>query len=184
MYLKLYGTIGCRYWNLSSAISSAIRNPLSRRQSTTNPLYAIYYLDCDRSWIVFCVRSRSIDPEHPEGHLPLSNFVCRRWKSSTIYICIMFFPFDVRVRVQLWFMCVRVSRFVFWDQRFWFTFVSSSFSYGTSAILALHDFFLLFFLNVYVRTWFLICSNFFLLIFLQRTYKHGFRFVYVYMLIS
>jgi hypothetical protein len=32
------------YWNLSSAISPAIRNLLSRRQSAVNPLYAIYYL--------------------------------------------------------------------------------------------------------------------------------------------
>ena len=41
---------------------------------------------------------------------------------------------------------------------------------NTSAILALHDFFLPFFLNVYARTWFLICRNFLLLFFLQRTY--------------
>jgi hypothetical protein len=44
MYLKLYGIIGCYYWNLSSAISPAIRIPLPRRQSTINPLCAIYYL--------------------------------------------------------------------------------------------------------------------------------------------
>ena len=44
MYLKLYGTIRCRYWDLSSAISPAIHNPLPRRQSATKPLYAIYYL--------------------------------------------------------------------------------------------------------------------------------------------
>jgi hypothetical protein len=43
-YLKLYGTIGYRHWNLSSAISPAIRNLLPRCQSATNPLYAIYYL--------------------------------------------------------------------------------------------------------------------------------------------
>jgi hypothetical protein len=38
MYLKLCGIIGCRSWNLSSVISSAIRNPLPQCQSATNPI--------------------------------------------------------------------------------------------------------------------------------------------------
>jgi hypothetical protein len=47
MYLKLCEIIRCCCWNLSSAISPATRNPLPRHQSATNPLYAIYYLDCN-----------------------------------------------------------------------------------------------------------------------------------------
>jgi hypothetical protein len=39
---------GCQQ-NLSSVMSSAIRNPLHRRQSAVNPLYAIYYLEYSES---------------------------------------------------------------------------------------------------------------------------------------
>jgi hypothetical protein len=178
MYLKLYGTIGCRYRPLS-AIRYLDVNTLPTRYTLFITLIVTdleLYFVSDQDQLI-----RNIQKD---TSLYLTSCVDGGSRVQFIYVSCFFFPFDVRVRVQLWFMCVRVSRFVFWDQRFWFTFVSSSFSYGTSAILALHDFFLLFFLNVYVRTWFLICSNFFLLIFLQRTYKHGFRFVYVYMLIS
>jgi hypothetical protein len=64
-------------------------------------------------------------------HLPLSNLVCRRWKSSTIYIRTMFFFPLMSAWVLLWFMCGRVSGFVSGDQRFWFNFVSSFFFYET-----------------------------------------------------
>ena len=44
MHFKLCEIIGCRCWNLFSAISLAIHNLLLRCQSPTNLLYAIYYL--------------------------------------------------------------------------------------------------------------------------------------------
>jgi hypothetical protein len=75
MYLKLYGTIRYRYWNLSSAISSAICNPLPRRQSATNPLYAIYYLGrAPCAPTLLCARYYC--PTLPRSLSPITNAAC------------------------------------------------------------------------------------------------------------